>query len=366
MPISTVIHNKRKELELTQEQIANYLGVSTPAVSKWERGSTYPDISLLSPLARILKVDLNTLLCFKEGMTTSEITQFHNQVINDMEENGYSSGFSKAIEKIKEYPNCFELIESVAVLLEGALFLYGAGLENKEVYEEQIMSLYERAATGDDEKVRNKALYLLVSKYIKKREYEKAEQLLDLMPERSVLDKKQLQAGLLQEQKKYDQSSKILEQKLLMELNEIQMTIWRLVDVELAAGNDKKAEKLSNGLKEIVKQFELWDYNAYVLPLQIATKRKNVSESISALKSMLENLMNPWTLHDSALYNHLQNHEKQQLETTQAKRPNIGMKILPSILTNMDTSPDFDFLRSNKEFNDLIEMYRQMGENLKI
>ncbi len=38
MPLSTVIREKRKELGLTQEQVAERLGVSTPAVSKWESG----------------------------------------------------------------------------------------------------------------------------------------------------------------------------------------------------------------------------------------------------------------------------------------------------------------------------------------
>ena len=38
MPINTIIREKRKELGLTQERIAEYLGVSTPAVNKWEKG----------------------------------------------------------------------------------------------------------------------------------------------------------------------------------------------------------------------------------------------------------------------------------------------------------------------------------------
>lgn len=40
MKINQVIREKRKELSLTQEQIADYLGVSTPAVSKWEKGGS--------------------------------------------------------------------------------------------------------------------------------------------------------------------------------------------------------------------------------------------------------------------------------------------------------------------------------------
>ena len=41
MKINQIIREKRKELSLTQEQIAEFLGVSTPAVNKWEKGSTY-------------------------------------------------------------------------------------------------------------------------------------------------------------------------------------------------------------------------------------------------------------------------------------------------------------------------------------
>lgn len=38
MPMNRIIQEKRRELGLTQEQVAQYLGVSTPAVSKWEKG----------------------------------------------------------------------------------------------------------------------------------------------------------------------------------------------------------------------------------------------------------------------------------------------------------------------------------------
>lgn len=38
MKINDIIKLKRKEMDLTQEQIAEYLGVTTPAVNKWEKG----------------------------------------------------------------------------------------------------------------------------------------------------------------------------------------------------------------------------------------------------------------------------------------------------------------------------------------
>ena len=56
MKINQIIRKKRKELSLTQEQLAEFLGVSAPAVNKWEKGSTYPDVTLLPALARLLKL----------------------------------------------------------------------------------------------------------------------------------------------------------------------------------------------------------------------------------------------------------------------------------------------------------------------
>ena len=80
MKINEIIREKRKALSLTQEQIAEYLGVSTPAVNKWEKGSTYPDITLLPALARLLKIDLNTLMSFQDDLSNVEIVNFVNEV----------------------------------------------------------------------------------------------------------------------------------------------------------------------------------------------------------------------------------------------------------------------------------------------
>ncbi len=48
--IGTIISTNRKEKGITQEELANHLGVSKPAVSKWESGQSYPDILLLPVL----------------------------------------------------------------------------------------------------------------------------------------------------------------------------------------------------------------------------------------------------------------------------------------------------------------------------
>lgn len=357
MPINAVIRNRRKELELTQEQLADALGVSVPAVSKWENGFTCPDIGLLPPLARMLRIDVNTLLCFEDNLTAREISQFSTKILHRIEKDGFDAGFSIAIEKIREYPNCAELQQTLAVLLEGALMFYGSGLENREQYGDQIFSLYERAASGDDEKTRSKAQYMLVSKYIQKKEYEKAQQILDLLPERSALNKKQLQANLLIVQNQFEEAFILLERKLLKEINEVQSTLLTLVDAKLAADKVEEAEELSELLGQMISLFGLWKYGAHITPLQIAVKRKKVDESLTQLKLMLDNLINPWFPQDSYLFRHILNQTTAQESAIPEIRKSLGEKMLPALLSDLESNLDFDYLRSNPEYQRILDDY---------
>jgi len=56
------ISESRKLQNMTQKELAEKLNVTDKAVSKWERGLSYPDISLLTPLAEIFGVTTNELL----------------------------------------------------------------------------------------------------------------------------------------------------------------------------------------------------------------------------------------------------------------------------------------------------------------
>ena len=76
MRINEIIKERRLAKGFTQEQIANYLGVTAPAVNKWEKGTSCPDIVLLPALARLLDTDLNTLLSFQDDLSEKEVALF--------------------------------------------------------------------------------------------------------------------------------------------------------------------------------------------------------------------------------------------------------------------------------------------------
>ena len=60
--IGRFIANCRKECNITQEQVAEKLGVSNKTVSRWENGNGFPDVSLVQPLCELLKISVNELL----------------------------------------------------------------------------------------------------------------------------------------------------------------------------------------------------------------------------------------------------------------------------------------------------------------
>lgn len=62
MTLGTKIYEKRKEKGLTQEALAEKLGVSPQAVSKWENDASCPDIALLPKLAKLFEISVDELL----------------------------------------------------------------------------------------------------------------------------------------------------------------------------------------------------------------------------------------------------------------------------------------------------------------
>lgn len=78
MKIGNFLQSIRKEKGFTQKSLADNLGVSDRAVSKWETGNGMPDISLLQPLCNTLEISINEFLC-GDKIPSSEYTQKADQ-----------------------------------------------------------------------------------------------------------------------------------------------------------------------------------------------------------------------------------------------------------------------------------------------
>ena len=97
MDMGVVIKKYRKEAGMTQEEMANRLGVTTPAVNKWENSNSKPDIELLAPIARLLDISLDTLLSFHENLSDTEIEEIIRKMDRMFSEEGYEKIYEWAL-----------------------------------------------------------------------------------------------------------------------------------------------------------------------------------------------------------------------------------------------------------------------------
>ena len=78
----SLIATIRKEQNRTQQDLANELGVSSAAVSKWERGIGFPEVSLSEPLAASLGISIAEL--FKGERTENNVDNEYESLLSDV------------------------------------------------------------------------------------------------------------------------------------------------------------------------------------------------------------------------------------------------------------------------------------------
>lgn len=357
MKINEIIRTRRKELKLTQEQAAEYLGISAPAVNKWERGVSYPDITLLPPLARLLKVDLNTLLSFEDDLTGEEINHFCNEVFSVLKESGYKEGYELAMKKIREFPNSDSLIYNLAGFLKGTLLMFPVPDEDKAKYEEEIRELFERVAKNSetDWGIRGSALNMLVSDYITAEDYSRAEELLAQMPEPGV-DKRPMLTLLYRKQGKVEEAVKMTQQKLLQAAGDVQNCLITLMEIYKKQSDWENMEYYAGKCRDVVELLDLWQYGKYMADYEMAVAEKDADRTLELLGKILETMGEPWELSKSRLYYKLAEQKENSGQQTE-----IFKRMRTGLLTELEKSEEFAFVRDRQEFTELIEKFREDG-----
>ena len=85
--IGKFIQEERKNLGMTQEELASKIYVTSKAVSKWENGRGLPNIDGMIRLAELFNISVNELLMAKRMNTEEKITSADKTIINNMKKN---------------------------------------------------------------------------------------------------------------------------------------------------------------------------------------------------------------------------------------------------------------------------------------
>lgn len=106
----------RHEKKLTQEELADFMGVTKASVSKWEKGSSTPDIMLLPQLAAYFDVTVDELIGYEAQLSSEQIRRQYAELSNDFA----TRPFADVLEKIRalahKYYACYPFLLQLSVL----------------------------------------------------------------------------------------------------------------------------------------------------------------------------------------------------------------------------------------------------------
>ncbi len=146
----------RREKELTQETLAEFLGVTFQSVSNWERGESFPDITMLPEIAGFFKVSVDELL----GVNRSQDEEYIATKIQEYDNlTDHKLMQAIAAELIKKYPNDFRVqIRQLACLVRFS--------DDKAAVFQEVHRIYNNIQQNcTDDRIRIKAKRAIIEYY---------------------------------------------------------------------------------------------------------------------------------------------------------------------------------------------------------
>ncbi|MGL4374520.1 MAG: helix-turn-helix domain-containing protein [Turicibacter sp.] len=176
--MASMITRKRKEKQLTQDDLATYMGVSKAAISKWETGQSYPDITFLPILAAFFNISIDELMGYEPQMVKEDIKKLYERLCLDFASKPFELVIDECETLIKKYYSCFPLLQKIGLLLVNHSMLAKTPDETIRLNKE-AKTLFERVKLkSDDVELAKQSLQLEVYCHLLLGEAQQALQLL--------------------------------------------------------------------------------------------------------------------------------------------------------------------------------------------
>ena len=114
MSIGSTIKRLRREKDITQEQLAEYLGITSRAISQWECDRTAPDISQLPALCHIFDVSSDVLLGIDVEKNNEEIKKYLDTARDFCNRGKWEDYTSILREANKKFPRDYKIMQTLA------------------------------------------------------------------------------------------------------------------------------------------------------------------------------------------------------------------------------------------------------------
>ena len=231
MNIGERIKSLRKQNDLTQEKLADYLGVSYQAVSKWECGLSCPDLSLIGPLTRLLHITADELLGLTSENSDERKAYFDAELHEYWKKDDHESDLAIARMAVAEYPSDYRYLEWLATdeWYVGYSIPYCGTETEKELLASSLHHYEMILEDCPDQPLRNRAISGLVFVYTSLGQLEEAKQYALMYPENPEYSRDKLLRNCLRGEDLADQRKKLLK-RALMEMNECLSDMWQYSD----------------------------------------------------------------------------------------------------------------------------------------
>ena len=261
MNIGTKIKELRKQRGITQEQLANSIGISFQAVSKWENNLALPDISLAPILAGYFGVSMDELFDFHLTELEQKVDAICKEAYQYRESDPAKS---RALleEGLTQYPNN-------DILLNNLLYV----INYTECPDETIAIASKLSETTRENDVKYDALRFLAYAYKVKGDIDSAKAALDQIPEIYFTKLTEI-AFLLDGKEKFEAAEK---QKWISFENLLQM-MQKLAECYEADGNIEKAIEETEAALKLIPIMKKEPFDIYVdfFEKQIARLKKKL------------------------------------------------------------------------------------------
>ena len=347
MQVGDVIRKYRKDKNITQEEMAKRLGVTAPAVNKWENGNSFPDISLLSPIARLLNISTDTLLSHEKELYDAEANRLVEEVNKKLKTEPFDEVFQWMKHCLAEYPNSHYLMLWMARIFDSHRQM--AQLEGGERFDNYILNCYTRVLESENEALRSSAAEALYYFYINKEHYKQAEAYLAYFSQENP-ERKRKQAIICSKTGRQKDAYKMFEELLYAGYQNLNMTLHNIYILALKENDLNVAHMLVDKKQKLAHIFEFGEYHEISPSLELATLEKNETETLHIMERMLNNLESIYAFTKSPLYTHMDFKAIDEAYLTEVRE---------DLMKGFRDEEAYAYLKENQQWRDLVGLTAQ-------
>lgn len=351
LSIGEVIVTKRKEKSWTQEQLANAVGVSTPAVSKWETGATYPDITLLSPIARALNTTVDELLSYQNELSADDVGELTRKAARTYETDGFDRGWNYCQNLLQEYPNSVPLKFYLGNLFQ-SFMLMKPNMESQEIrsYYRQSANTYEEVLSSGHPEFSYHATVILIGHYIMLDELDRALELLNRLP-KARIDPDLLYPSIHALRGEHDEAMKLTQENIRRYLPRISQSLSVLCAHAREHGDMDRACTLAQVNVEMTKLFGVSGEIAYPDVIKTLVSREDRQNALNCLETYAQSIL-------ELSYDYSNNPVFDRLEEEPQDTSYIKKVLAQSILIDKE----YASLTDEPRYTRIVEKLREIAE----